>query len=579
MLGCGFPGIDHAQPPIQSAARFDARVLPVRRGRPWPETAMTTYSFSADERPSSAGSPYTPKLSVPRKLAYALVGTFIGLISTFPNALVNANLGNIAGSMGLYVAEASWLPALYFGMNASSNLTLVKARAQFGIPLVTQTLLALYAGVAVLQLMFPSFAMAVAARIANGIETGALVSLSVYYFLMVFPGKLRPLALLMGVSLTQFGTPLARLIPIELLRLDSWRGLHCLELAVPLLILAAILAVPLPPTDRTKAFEPKDLLSIALLVPGVVLGCEVLGLGRVLWWSDTHWLGWLFAASVALVGLGCVVEAHRARPLLDLRWLSTINIARFVGIALLMRLALAEQTFGSVGLLTTAGLSNDQLHILFALVAGSMGLGILAAALTLKEERLAYQVVAAALCVAVGALLDSHSNNLTRPEQLYLSQSLIGFGTTLFIGPAILYGVIQMLRSGGERLITIVVLFSITQNVGALAGSALMGTFQTERVNYHANALAAHLDAQDPQVASRIAAGSAAVSKVVVDPALRAAEGGAQLGRAATEEATVLAFNDVFGFLARLSGATALFVALSLFLKRLRHSAPNEAHP
>jgi len=37
---------------------------------------------------------------------------------------------------------------------------------------------------------------------AIGIETGALVSLSVYYLLKVFPGKFRPFALVIGVSLT-----------------------------------------------------------------------------------------------------------------------------------------------------------------------------------------------------------------------------------------------------------------------------------------------------------------------------------------------------------------------------------------
>ena len=130
---------------------------------------MSAYTYADHEKPTSAGTPYTPKMSMQRRLAYAAVGTFIGLMTTFPNALTNVNVGTISGSLGMYVAQGSWLPALYFGMNASSNLTLVKARAQFGIPLVTQGLLILYALVASLQLFWPSFAMAVAARITNGI--------------------------------------------------------------------------------------------------------------------------------------------------------------------------------------------------------------------------------------------------------------------------------------------------------------------------------------------------------------------------------------------------------------------------
>jgi hypothetical protein len=539
---------------------------------------MSAYIYADDERPTSAGSPYTPKMTLPRRLAYAAVGTFIGLMTTFPNALTNVNLGTISGSLGLYTAEASWLPALYFGMNASSNLTLVKARAQFGIPLVTQGLLILYAVIAALQLVWPDFPMAVAARMANGIETGALASLSVYYFLVILPAKLRPLALLIGVSLTQFGTPLARLVPVELLSIGHWQGMHCIELAVPLALLVAILLAPLPPSDRSRVFEPTDLLSIALLVPGIVLGCEVLGLGRSVWWHDTPWLGALLTGCVVLIGAGILIETNRQHPLLQLRWLSTINIARFIGIALLMRLALAEQTFGSVGLLSAAGLNNDQLHTLFLLVGLSMLAGLVVAALTLSEARLPYQVMLAAICIAASALLDSHADSLTRPQQLYLSQSLIGFGTTLFIGPTMLYGFIQMMRKGADHFITLVVVFSISQNVGALAGSALMGSYQIERVHVHSNDLAAQLVVGDPGVGVRIAGGSAAVAAVVGDPALRGAEGGALLGAALGREASVLAYNDVFGLLAWLAGGTAGAVALSLLFKNLRR-APQKAYP
>jgi hypothetical protein len=533
---------------------------------------VNAYSFAPDERPTSPGAPYLPKLTTRRRIAYAAVGTFIGALTTFPNALTNTNITTISGSLDLYVAEVSWLPALYFGMNASANLTLIKARAQFGIPQITQGLLLLYAFVAAIQLARPSFATAVIARTVNGIETGALVTLAVYYLLVAFPAKARPLALLIGVSLTQFGTPLARLLPVELLSADHWRGMHCIELAVPLVILAVVLLAPLPPSERAHAFERMDFISIAFLVPGIVLGCEVLSLGRVLWWSDTPILGQLLAASVVCLAIGCIIEVNRQRPLLQLRWLSTVNVARFVGVALLMRLALAEQTFGSVGLLSATNLNNDQLHVLFGFIALSMIAGMVAAVLTVREERLPYQIIAAALCIALGALLDSRSNNLTRPEQLYLSQSLIGFGTTLFIGPAIVYGFLQMMRKGAETFITIIVVFSITQNIGALAGSAFMGTYQVERARVYSNELVRQLVGSDPQVVKRIAQGTASTSPLIEDPVLRGAEGAAALGAAVGREATVLAFNDTFLLLAGLAGGTALWVALSLLYASVRRT-------
>ena len=51
-------------------------------------------------------------------------------------------------------------------------------------------------------------------------------------------------------------------------------------------------------------------------------------------------------------------------------------ILRFAAVALLVRMALAEQTYGSVGLLASSGLNNEQLRTLFLIVLGAMLLGI-----------------------------------------------------------------------------------------------------------------------------------------------------------------------------------------------------------
>jgi hypothetical protein len=56
-----------------------------------------------------------------------------------------------------------------------------------------------------------------------------------------------------------------------------------------------------------------------------------------------------------------------------------------------------------------------------------------------------------------------------------------------------LYGFIQMLRKGTDHYITLVVVFGITQNVGALAGSAMMGSYQIERAHVHSDDLAAQV--------------------------------------------------------------------------------------
>lgn len=511
------------------------------------------YQFRPEERPAFAGSPFAPSHPMIRRLGYFLVALLVGCTASLGNALVTTNASVIAGSMGLYAQEAAWFSAMYVAFNACANLLLVKARAQFGIPAITCGLLSLYILVGLLQFIVPGFGSMIVLRAVNGMTAAALTTFTIYNLLQVFSGKAKPLALLVGISLIQFGSPLARLVPLEILAPHNWRGLHLIEIALPLLTLTAALLLPIPPSERSKAYQPLDFVSIGLIMPAVVLVCGVLAQGRNMWWTDTPWLGWMLVAAVPLLAVAFIIESRRQKPLLRPEWFRNGDILRFAAMALVLRLALAEQTYGSVGLLTSSGLTNDQLHLLFGFVVLAMVLGVIVAVVTVSIARLPYQVMVAALVIAGGAFLDSFATNLTRPEQLYLSQAMIGFGTILFIGPAILYGFTKMLEKGGDYLVSFLVLFSTTQNIGGLLGSTLLSSYQYHQMKYHAATLAERLVGSDPQVAARVAAG-----------------GIGQLNQALTREANILAFNDTFRFVGVLALAAALYIGIHIIIKSLK---------
>ncbi|MEI9985388.1 MAG: MFS transporter [Aliidongia sp.] len=229
-----------------------------------------TFQFASDERPRFPGSPFVPAHPAWRRAAYGCVALCTGIGATFSNGLVSVNISSIPGFLGLYIAQASLLPAIYVAMNASANLTLVKARAQFGIPAVTRGLLTLYVVADLVQLWHPGFLSAVVVRAVDGMTAASLVTVTIYYLTEVFPPKLRPLAPVIGIGLTQLGLPLARLVPLELLVADQWRGLALIELAVPLGLLALIMTFRLPPSERSKAFQPLDLITIGLVVPAML---------------------------------------------------------------------------------------------------------------------------------------------------------------------------------------------------------------------------------------------------------------------------------------------------------------------
>jgi hypothetical protein len=535
------------------------------------------HAFTPEERPLFAGSPFSPSHPAGRRLGYFAIGAFLAATSTFGNALTTVNTASVAGPLGLYVAEAAALPAIYVAMNGAANLSLVKARAQFGIPQVTGFLLGLYALAGVLHFGFASFWAAMFLRAASGMVAAALITLSVYYLMQALPPKAKPVGAVIGMGLSQLGTPLARMVPVDVLVGNGLWGLHALEVALALVSLALILALPLPPSEKSTAFAPRDFLTIPLATAGLLLFCQVIGQGRTLWWSDTPWLGVALAASICLLAAAFLNETSRRDPLVHFEWIGTWGILRFAGVALILRLALAEQSYGAVGLLTLGGLNNDQLGTLFAVVSIAMLLGIVAAALTLSERRLPWQILVAALIIAAGARLDSDATTLTRPAQLMMSQAMIGFGTTLFVGPALLYGFLHMIQRGGDYLVSFVVTFSITQNVGGLMGSALLGSMQTIWARNASNALAADMLASDPRVAARIGGGGASLAAVLVDPAQRAAQGAGLLGQAMAREAAVIAFNDTFRFVAMLALTTAAFIFANILVARTREKTDDRS--
>lgn len=541
--------------------------------------AVGDYSFSPEEKPLFPGAPYSPRHSSKNRVIYAFSAAVMALASGLGNGLITSNINSIAGDMGLYVAEANLLVAVYVAFNATANLLLVKARVQFGIPATMHVVLGALIAAQIVQILAPSLGTAILARAVSGIAAGGLTTLSLYNIFQVFPLRLRPIAAVVGFSLPQLAVPIARMFPLAMIALDDWRGLHLVELAMALAAWAMLNLMPLPPNVQEKAFEPLDAVTATLTIAGMLLICSALALGRYYWWTDAAFLGWAFAMSLPLLGLALLIEDRRARPLLWVRWYATRDILFFTLIAVVVRIALTEQTYAAVGLLTLGGLTSDQLHPLFVTVFFAMAAGIVTTCLVLKAERVVLMIMAAAFIIAAGAWLDTGSTSMTRPQQLYLSQALIGFGTTLFLGPALMFGIGHIIKRGPNYLVSFVVLFSTTQNVGGLAGSALLGSIQVARERLHAERLAEALALGDPAVSARIAQYASTLAPHLTDPAARAQQANGLLGQALHAQANILAFNDTFWVVTLVALAAGLFIAGVTMLDLMRHRAPQPSGP
>ncbi|KPX07825.1 MFS transporter [Pseudomonas syringae pv. coryli] len=523
--------------------------------------------WAAHERPTMPGSPSTPLHSTARRWAFAVVGVIVALTGGLGNALVVANLPYLQGALGATSQDIAWLPAAYIMTNVSMNLLLVKFRQQFGLRAFTELFLVLYALVTLAHLFVNDIDSAIAVRAAHGMVGAALSTLGLYYMIQAFPQKWRLKALVLGIGTAQLATPLARLVSEDLLQIAQWRGLYLFELGMALLSLGCVLMLKLPPGDRFKAFEKLDFLTFGLLATGFALFCAVLSLGRIEWWLEAQWIGIASAASIALICAGLAIEHNRSNPLLITRWLGSGAILRLGLAVILFRVVLSEQSVGAVGFLQALNMGSQQLHTLYlVMLLGSVS-GLAVSALTINPAHLIKPLLISLAMMAIGAWMDSHSTNLTRQSNMYLSQFLLAFGGTFFLGPTLVLGISGVLANP-RNMVSFSVLFGITQNIGGLIGAAALGTFQVVREKFHSSHVVEHLSLIDPLVQARLQSYSASYSSVIADPSLRNSQGIRAMATAATREANVLAYNDVFMLIALIAVLTMIWIsARVLWLK------------
>ncbi|MGP7794730.1 MFS transporter [Sphingomonas sp. CLY1604] len=527
------------------------------------------WEFLPHEVPAIPGSPGSVEHALRYRIAYGAIAVLLGLTGGLGNALISANTYTLQGALGLDPAEIAWLPTIYVMTNVSINLLLIKFRAQFGLRPFALIFLGLYAAFTLGHLFVREFDTALLVRAASGMAGAAVSSLCLYYMMQALPLKWRLKAVVVGIGIPQCATPLARLFSPDLLAMSQWRTLYLFELGLALLSLAAVALLRLPPTTRSKAFERLDFVTFILFAGSMALFAAVLGLGRIVWWTNAPWIGWALVAAIPMLAAALLIEHHRANPLLNTRWLGSADIVRFAVVTIMARILLSEQTYASVGLLTVLGQNNDQLGTFFAIIFLASAAGVTLSAITLDVNRLAHPIMLAVGLVAVAAFADSHATSLTRAPQMYWSQALIAFAATYFLGPALLFGMTRALQQGSGHIISFVALFGLINSIGGLAGTALLGSYQVIREKANSAALVQNIDPTDPIVAQRLQAGGAAVSRVVGDPALRSAEGGAILSQAATREANVLAYDDVFRLVAVLAALTFCYLVF-LIIRRAR---------
>ncbi|WP_024353780.1 MFS transporter [Brevundimonas naejangsanensis] len=533
---------------------------------PWEDYLAT---LKPHERPVLPGSPATPDHTTPWRLAYAFVGVLVALTGSLGNAAVTADLPQLAGALGVTTTEAAWLPVVFVMTNACMNLLLVKFRMQYGLRLFTEIILVVFLATAAAHLFLEDYGSTLVVRGVAGMAAAGMSTLGILYIIQAFPAQHRLKGIIIGVGLSSLAIPLARLGVTRLLDLDQWRAFYMFELGLVLVALPAVFALKMPPSQRVRVFETLDFVTFALFAPGVALLTAVLGLGRIVWWTEAAWIGWALAGAIVLLTAAVLIEYNRTNPLIDLKWLAGRDLVRLLLAILLVRIVLSEQTTGAVGFLQQMGLVPQQMQGLFLVMLVATAAGTLVSAFTLNPMKLWKPISIALVMIAVGAFIDSHATVLTRPTQLYFSQALLAFAAAFFIGPTMILGFGKVLQGGGKNMVSFIVLFSIGQNVGGLMGSALVGTIQTLREKFHSSQLSESIGLGDPETVLRLQQLGGAYAHVIGDAAQRQGAALGLLQQQVSQQAQVLAYNDVFLLISGAAAIGAAWVALNHYRPKL----------
>lgn len=550
--------------PREAAARIEDEMLERPESRENGEPAETIRADETQPEPEAIPAPVSPQPTAPAAspsppplafvpkpplvaLAYVLASLTAAVMQGLGTSLISLNLQQLAGPLEATQTEASWLMAAYLFPNVSLGLILFKIRTQYGIRNFCEIAIIPYVLVCFAHLWVDDLSMDILLRFLAGAAAAPISSVAFLYMLEIFPPEKKlNIGLCMALAGLALSTPLAGLLSPSLLDANDLRGLYLLELGLALITFGFIYVLPLSSPPRAKVISSLDIFDYSLLA--ISMGCLaiVFTMGRLYWWFEADWIAWLLIISIVTASILAMIELNRKNNMVDFRWITSREIVHFAGILLVFRILLTEQSTGAINFLRQIGMFNEQMAGLYWCILIASVLSGFACAAVMKPGREAGIHLVALILLATGSLMDSYSTALTRPEQMYFSQSLIAFGSGLFLPPAMAVGFTAAIKKGMSYILSFFAIFLFTQKVGAFIGSALFGTFVTIREQYHSAIMASRLVSTDPLVSARLQQYVGAYAKTTPDGVQRTAQGASLFAKQVQTQAYVLAYNDAF---------------------------------
>lgn len=493
-------------------------------------------------------------------MPYILLATLIALAQGLGQGFVSNNLPQLAGDLGVSVADASWLMAAYMAPRASLPLLLTKVRTQYGLLKFARTSMICYLVVSLGACFALDFKSALTLQLIAGCAAAPMSTLAFLYMLEPLSQKLKVVfGLPMAMAVIMGAPSLSRVVAPLLIGDGGFLEVHLLTLGLACVSLALAWRLPLAPAPTAKVLQWGDIRTFALIAfsfGGIAIAAI---LGPIYWWTALPWLGWLLAGAVLMLTLAILAELNRKVPLIDFRWLASPAMLQMTAAMLVFRLLLSEQSSGAPRMFQVLGFGRDALIGLFAVITLCCLLVPPICLALLRPGREPWFHAVALVLIVVGAFMDSQSTVLTRPDDMMFSQSLIAFAAMLLMAPAMVMGLLAALKRGPAYIMSFIVVFLSTQSLGGVVGSGLFTTIINHRQAFHLQTLTEQLRAEVPTVQGEIARTMSQLAAQSADQAANRLLAVSAMIQEAGRQATVMAYNDAY-FLTAIAALLALAV-------------------
>lgn len=514
----------------------------------------------------AAQAAWRPRTPPPLIAATVMLATFMEVLDT---SIANVSLPHIAGNLGATIDESTWVLTSYLISNAivlplTGWLHMLFGRKRFYMACVAIfTLSSLMCGLA------PSLFMLILFRILQGAGGGGLQPTSQAILVESFEQRQQGMAMAvygMGVVVAPIiGPTLGGWITDNF----SWRWIFFINVPVGILSMAMTSTlIEDPPYLVRKTLKQGlkiDFMGLGLLSIGLGFGQVVLDKGQRDDWFGSNFI--VLATVVSIAGLiGAVFwELRQDQPMINLRLFKNLNFA----MATFMMFCLGLVLYGTTVLLPV------MVQSLMGYTAEWAGLVLSPGAiLTLFTMplvgRLLTKVQPRWLVVTGLAIL---SVGMYRLSTLSLQT---GFWTFVFTwtisrgGLAFLFVPINVTAFSHierEKTSSATGLINLTRNMGGSIGISLVTALQDRLSQTHQSVLAGHLTPLDPSYVSRLSNLEAALRAAGANPVLAAQQAQAIIYRELTQQASMLAYVDVYRLLSYLC---AVLIPLMFLMRRAK---------